>query len=75
MLKVARAAMLLLTLSASVYAGDMQNGLQPNPTPTPDTRTYEGPTEVLVGDAQQSPVTTTEITLALDLVRIVLALF
>ncbi len=74
MLKVARAAMLLLTLSASVYAGDMQNGIQPNPTPTPETRTFEEPTEVFVGDAQESPMTTTaEITL--NLVQIVLALF
>ncbi len=73
MLKVARVAMLLLTLSASVYAGDMQNGIQPNPSPTPETRTYEGPTEVLVGDAQESPVTIAEITL--NLVQIVLALF
>ena len=73
MLKATRIAMLLLTLSASVYAGDMQNGIQPNPTPTPEMRTSEEPTEVFVGDAQQWPMATTEITL--NLVQIVLALF
>ena len=73
MLKVIRAAVLVLTLSGSVFAGDIQNGLQPVPTPTPQARMSEEPSEVLVIEVQQSPTTTVEITL--NLVQIVLALF
>ena len=75
MLKAFRATVLILTLSGAVYAGDIQNGLQPNPSPTPtmETHTTEEPTEVFVVDASQSPATTAEITL--NLVQIVLALF
>ena len=72
MLKLARTAMLLLTLSASVYAGDMQNGVQPPPVPPQETRTYEEPTEVLAGDVQQSPDATV---ITLNLMQILLALF
>jgi len=71
MLKVIRATVLVLTLSGSVFAGDIQNGVQP--TPTPQARMAEEPAEVLVIEEQQSPTTTLEITL--DLVQIVLALF
>lgn len=35
-MKALRALMLVLTLSASAYAGNMDNGRLPMPTPTPD---------------------------------------
>ena len=73
MLKFIRTTVLILTLSGSVFAGDIQNGLQPNPTPTPHTSTVEEPTEVLVIDAEQEPTTTEVITL--NLMQILLALF
>ena len=73
MLKVIRATVLILTLSGSVFAGDIQNGVQPVPTPTPEARMAEEPTEVLIVDATQSPTPTLDITL--NLVQIVLALF
>jgi len=76
MLKAIRATVLILTLSGSVFAGDIQNGLQPNPTPTPLVLvgTEQAPTEAfVVGDEGQLPIITTEITL--NLVQIVLALF
>lgn len=74
MLKVIRATVLILTLSGSVFAGDIQNGLQPTPTPPPATRSVEEPTEVLVTDEQPQPTTTT-VEITLNLVQIVLAFF
>lgn len=74
MLKVIRATVLILTLSGSVFAGDIQNGLQSTPTPPPMTRNVEEPTEVLVTDAPQPPTATT-VEITLNLVQIVLALF
>lgn len=75
MLKAIRASVLVLTLFGSVYAGDIQNGLHPNPSPTPATveDIGEEPNEGSAGEVQESPVTTTELTL--NLMQIVLALF
>ena len=72
MLKAFRVSLLVLTLSGSVYAGDIPNGVQP-PPPGP-TSVVEEPSDIIViQEPQQDIVTAAEI--SLDLVQLVLGLF
>ena len=75
MLKAFRVSLLVLTLSCSVIAGEMQNGVQPDPTPAPITKSSVEETgdSVIIHEPQQDTVTAAEI--SLDLIRLVLGLF
>ena len=75
MLKAFRVSLLVLTLSCSVFAGDMPNGVQPDPTPTPTTKSIVEETDdsTVVQESQEFTLTTVEI--QLSLMQLVLGLF
>lgn len=77
-MKALRALMLVLTLSASAYAGIMDNGRTPAPTPTPEpTSSIDEPAgdeaAVAVSEASAADPSLTEV--ALSLMQSILALF
>ena len=75
MLKAFRVSLLVLTLSLTAYAGDMQNGIQPNPTPEPTTKSIVEETAdgTVIQEPQETTLTTAEI--SLSLMQLVLGLF
>ncbi len=75
MLKAFRVSLLVLTLSCSVFAGDMPNGVQPDPTPVPTTKSMVEETGdgTIIEESQEVTLETIEI--QLNLMQFVLGLF
>lgn len=77
-MKALRALMLVLTLSVGAYAGDMDNGRTPAPTPTPLTMsgtTAQTGDEPAV-DISETPAEGPSITeVALSLLQSILSIF
>ncbi len=76
-MKALRALMLVLALSVSAYAGDMDNGrsVAPTPTPTPTSSTIE-PTGAAPGAPADAPTAKPSITeVALGLLQSLLLVF
>lgn len=74
-MKALRALMLVLALSACIYAGDMDNGIVSTPPPTPPSATSTKTNDV-TGQMETGLTTTNAVTeIALNLLQTALALF
>jgi hypothetical protein len=74
MLKAFRVSLLVFTLTCSVFAGEMPNGVQPPPPPlTTKSIVEETGNSIIIQEPQEITTTTAEITL--DLMQLVLGLF
>jgi len=77
-MKALRALILVLTLSASAYAGDMHNGRVPMPTPTPEptsnmTEPAGDESAVAITEAPAADPSITEV--ALSVLQSILSVF
>lgn len=75
MLKAFRVSLLILTLSCSVYAGEIPNGVQPSPTPNVTANSIVEETSDSTAVQEPQPDTATALEFSLDLIQLVLGLF